>query len=100
MYLIKHLFVGSDVMSHAENDYFEFDNVILDNNKRFLSKNKSHELVETRSQCKRMFKIYYNNNSTSTIFNILDSERSDEFIDFTMNYVFYFCVCVHHKYSK
>ncbi|XP_060845899.1 uncharacterized protein LOC132925524 [Rhopalosiphum padi] len=43
---------SSDVMSHAENDNFELDNVILDNNKTFLSKNKSHELVETRSQCK------------------------------------------------
>jgi len=68
MYLIQNLFVGSDVMSHAENDNFELDNVILDNNKTFLSKNKSHELVETRSQCKRMFNIYYNNNNTSTIF--------------------------------
>ncbi|XP_026821588.1 uncharacterized protein LOC113560001 [Rhopalosiphum maidis] len=48
---------SSDVMSHAENDNFEFDNVILDNNKTFLSKNKSHELVETKSQCKYYFSV-------------------------------------------
>ncbi|KAF0765223.1 hypothetical protein FWK35_00008104 [Aphis craccivora] len=40
-------------------------------------------------------------NSYNLRFLILDSERSDECIDFTMLCVFFFfCVCVHKKVSK
>lgn len=52
--------------SEANDDfirYLEFDDVIK-NNKTFSSKNKSQELIQGSSQCKRMFNINYNNNNT------------------------------------
>lgn len=62
-FLKKFFFVGSDIMISGGNDNFEFDDVIK-NNKSFSSKNTSKKMIETSSQCKRMFNINYNNNNT------------------------------------
>lgn len=52
--LFYNFIVGSDVMNRETNYNLDFDNV-LKKNKTFLSKNKHQELIETSSQCKRMF---------------------------------------------